>query len=302
MSSMIGIIVTVTTLVAVGGSMFFMFKVFGGLHNKQAALQQLLATGMPATGRVVGLGATGMSVTVMGHRHLDVALTLEVNLPGRPPYTVQTSQLISELRLPSVQPGAQVQLRVDPANPNRVAVADGAPAGAPMAQAGWPGAPGQPGAPQGQPGWGGPPGGPPPGGAPGAWGGAPMGQQPMMGGMPMGGMHMGGMPGAGFVAPDINAAVKKSLLSPMSIFILFITTVPITVIMLATFVDWSALGADDDAPKGGYCEATARCCKVVFNNAANSNCDQMKNLPAAGCKSAYEGYERSAKAQGKTCE
>ena len=295
MSGLIGIIVTLTTLAAVGGSMFFVFKAFGGIHKKQAEVQQLLATGQPATGRIHALGTTGTSLTVMGHRHLDVILTVEVQVPGRAPYTVQTTQMISELRLPSVQPGASVQLRVDPMNPNRIAIADGAPAASPAAAA-W----GARGAAPGAPGWGGPPGAPPQGawgaapgapGAPGAYG-APMGGAPMM---------MGG--GAGFVAPDINQAVKKSLLSPMSLFILFITTVPITVIMLVTFVDWSAFASEDDGtPKGGYCEATARCCKVVFGAAGGANCDQMKNLPAAGCKSAYEGYERSAKAQGKTCE
>jgi hypothetical protein len=301
---LIGIIVTVTTLVAVGGSLFFVFRMLGGISGKQAELNRLLQTGMPGTGRIVGLGATGMSVTVMGHRHLDVALTVEVQVPGRPPYMVQTSQLISELRLPSVQPGAQVAVRVDPMNPMKIAIADGAPPG--MAA----------------------------GGAPG-WGGPPMGAQPMggMGAQPMGGMGMGGQPmggyggqpmmmgGGGFVAPDVNQAIKKSLLSPFSLFIFFITTVPICVIMLAVFVDWSAFMAPDDdepatpavpgaapaapaeggIPKGGYCEATVRCCKVVFNDAPGSNCDQMGKLPAAGCKSAYDGYVQSAKAQGKTC-
>lgn len=300
MSGLIGIIVTLTTLAAVGGTMFFVFKAFGGIHKKQAEVQQLLATGQPATGRIMGLGTTGTSLTVMGHRHLDVILTVEVQVPGRPPYTVQTTQMISELRLPSVQPGAQVQLRVDPMNPNRIAIADGAPAASP-AVAAW-GARG--GAPAAQ-GWGGPPGAPPqgawappgaPGQTPGAFG-APMGGAPMMGGGMMG-------PGGGFVAPDINQAVKKSLLSPMSLFIFFITTVPITVIMLATFVDWSAFASEDDgAPKGGYCEAIVRCCNVVAGSSpAAANCANWKNLPAAGCKDAFEGYKKSAEAMGKTCE
>ena len=298
MFGLVGIIVTLTTLVAVGGSMFFVFKMIGGITGNQAEQNRILQTGQPAAGRVVGLGTTGTTVTIMGHRHLQLALTIEVQVPGRPPYVVQTTQLISELRIPSLQPGAQLSLRVDPMNPNKIAIADGAPppAGgfAPQAAGGWPGAPGGPmaGAP-GQPMM----------GAPGAYGAPP--QQGAWGGAPMApGMGMAG-PGMGFVAPDVGQAMKKSLLSPMSLFIFFITTVPITVIMLAVFVDWSAIfGGDEESgvPKGGYCEATARCCKVVFANAANASCDQMKNLPGAGCKQAFEGYQQSAKAQGKTCE
>jgi hypothetical protein len=299
MGGLVGIVVALTTVAAIGGTLFIVIRVIGGISKKQEAVRQLLATGQPATGRVLGLGTTGTSMAVMGHRHLDVVLTLEVHLPGRPPYTVQTTQMISELRLPSVQPGAQVHLRVDPMNPNRVAVADGvAPSmgGGPTA----PGAPMTPGSPGAGGAWAGPPGAP----AAAAWSGAPVGA-PAMGAMgAMGAPAMMGAPGGGFVAPDMGQAMKKGLLSPLWLFVFFITTVPITVIMLATFVDWSAFASEEDgAPEGGYCAALVRCCKVVAGGTpAASNCDNWANLPAAGCKDAYAGYQQSAKAQGKTCE
>src|SRR5690606_33441865 len=152
------------------------------ISGGQAEQARILQTGQPATGRVVGLGTTGTTVTIMGHRHLQLALTVEVQAPGRPPYMVQTTQLISELRIPSLQPGAQLSLRVDVMDPNKIAIADGAPPAAgcaPQAPGGWPGAPGQGavapgqmgaagafGAP-GQAGWGGPGMGAPGMGAPG---------------------------------------------------------------------------------------------------------------------------------------
>jgi hypothetical protein len=216
----------------------------------------------------------------------------------------QFTQLVSELRVPSLQPGGMVQLRVDPQNPNHIVVADGAPA---AGAAAWPGGPagmapaanplgfvaiGS--APTAGPLWGPPPGtpglapgfggmGPPPGGAP-AWGGAPM--------------MMGGMPGVGFGAPNIGGALKKSW--RFTIIMLVVTTVPVLVIMLAVFVDWSALFGADGAPKGGWCKGAARCCQVVHGGAAE--CEQWKNFPGSGCKDVYDSYQKAAKATGKTCK
>lgn len=247
-------------------------------------------------------------MAIMGQRSVEIVLTLEVTVPGRPPYQTQVTQFIPDIRLASVQPGGQVHVRVDPMNPNVLAIADSvqggvgaAPVIASGGAGGWGAAPGVGNAPVIQPtaqaGGGGAGWGAPPAGAPGGWGAPPAGAQ--MGG-PM-------MPAAGLVAPDMGKAMKRSM--TMTLVILFITTVPIAVIMAAVFVDWSAFGIDfggdgdgDGAPKGGYCEGTVRCCKVVYGNSATANCDNWKNLPAAGCKSTWETYSQTAKSQGKTCK
>jgi len=358
MGSMLGVVITLVAVGISAGSLFLFWKVFAGIQQKQAAVQQLLATGIPGTARILGLEATGTSVAVMGKRSIGVNLVLEVNVPGRAPYQAQVNQLINELLVASVQPGATVAVRVDPQNPNIIAVAPGAPVGPMPVQGAW-GAPAggmkignaawnQPGAPAplmgAQAGYG-PPGGPPPGAGygapPGAGYGAPpaaagWGAPPVMGagmpgmgmpgmGMPGMGMPNMGMPGmhaAGFGSADIGKAMKRSM--KLAIVIMLVTTVPIVAIMLAVFVDWSAfgIGGDDESPtsrggdvpgggdaspggaipKGGYCEATVRCCKVVFPNAATNNCDNWKNLPASGCKTTWESYSQSAKSQGKTCK
>lgn len=84
------------------------------------------------------------------------------------------------------------------------------------------------------------------------------------------------------------------------IVIMLVTTVPITLIMLYTFVDFS--GLTGGGPEGGYCEAAARCCKTVSSGSAACDNFAGSGMPVEGCKQALEGYEKSAKALGKTCE
>lgn len=105
------------------------------LMRGQNKASQLLQTGTPARGRILQIAPTGSSIAVMGHRHLQLQITCEVT-QGMAPYTATFTQHISEVQLPSVQPGAFVELRVDPANPSRMAIASVVPPGQPMQQPG----------------------------------------------------------------------------------------------------------------------------------------------------------------------
>jgi hypothetical protein len=216
-------------------------------------------------------------MAVGGQRSIEVCVTVEVHLDGRAPYQAQVKQMISELCIASLQPGAQVWLRVDPRDPSKVAIADAAPMN---------------------------------GHGP-AFHSAPAYGPPGHGALPMHASNaprppLGHAAGAGFVAPDIGRAMKKSLLSPMTLFIVFITTVPITVIMLATFVDWSAWASTSPgsgksaAPKGGYCAAIEPCCMQATNGMAAA-CKGMGQVPAAACKELYEDYAETAKQAGRSC-
>lgn len=122
MGAGLGIIITVVSilfsLVVMAGVGFVMWKVFGGLMKQSQERQALLATGMPATGRVMQLMDTGMLV----NNNPQVRLIVEVQMPGRPPYQADTTMIVSMLAIPRVQPGCTVNLRVDPMNPTRVAV------------------------------------------------------------------------------------------------------------------------------------------------------------------------------------
>lgn len=229
-------------------------------------VDELMRSGVPANSRVMKLQHTGTSVSFGADRHVRLVVSLEVHPNGGAPYHGHCEPLLSELVIPSVQPGSWLQLRVDPQNPQRLAIAGagavphhGARGGA-APGAGYPGA-GYPGA---------------------GYPGAPLA---MMGGSEWDPSHFQAKAGKAFSGGMW-----------MTIIIGAITTIP----LLIVFADWSALFGGDGAPNGGYCKGAARCCKVVFDGA--ETCDGMEDLPAAGCKSAFESYAESAKRTGKTCE
>jgi hypothetical protein len=192
---------TVIILVSVLLPIVLVVTIMGSLMKGQKATDELLRNGTPARGRILQLGTTGGSVAVMGHRHLKLVLTVEVHPQMGAPYQATFEQLISELQLPSVQPGAQIQLRIDPRNPARMAMAGVG--GGPMAQQ-----------PMGQ-----------------AMGGYP-GQQPM-GGYP--GQQPMGMQPMAVMTPQYKSAF------PMMAIIMFMTTVPVGAILLYTFVDFGSM-------------------------------------------------------------
>ena len=288
---------TVIILVSVLLPIVLVVAIMGSLMKGQKATEELLRTGTPARGRILQLGTTGGSVAVMGHRHLKLILTVEVHPQVGAPYQTSFEQLVSELQLASVQPGAQIELRIDPRNPARMAMA-GVGAG-PMA-------PQQPMAQQ--------PMGQAMGGFPGQQQGA-WGQQQPMGAAP--GMQPMGVQPMAVMTPQYKSAF------PMMAIIMFMTTVPVAAILLYTFVDFGSLfggssssdddddakssdETDEDKPKkkkkkGGVCAQAASCCKVVGSGAGA--CDNFENgMPVAGCRSALEGYEKAAKAMGKSCD
>ena len=269
MSSMLPIIILSAVLPIV-----LIAVILGTLMKKQAATDKLIQTGVPARGRILQLGTTGQSVAVMGHRHLKLVLTVEVHPFQGAPYVATFEQLISELQIPSVQPGAEIDLRIDPTNPMKMALAGVVPPG--MGQH-----PGGMGYPQQQ-----------------AWGAQPVGKGP-------GGFGPAPIP-MGVMQPNY----KRSL--PFIIFMVFITTVPITVIMLYTFVDFDDLlgrnkddeGSSEDGDKkkkkGSVCERAAECCKVIGGD--EKACSNVKLMPVDGCKQMLDANKEAAKSLGKSCD
>lgn len=216
---------------------------------------------------------------MMGHRHLRVTLTIEVHPQMGMPYTTTVEQLISELQIPSVQPGAAVELRVDPQNPQRVAVA-----------------------------------------ATGAMGAQPYSGQPYPG-QPQPGAYRGPQPVMvqGIGQPNYKSAFPRIAL------IMFITTVPVTVILAYTFIDFRSMfggssssssdseessSAESDAPKKkkkkkqSACEEAAACCRAIAgdNKAAAKNCDNYGMMPVEGCRQTVDAMKPQVEKMGKTCE
>lgn len=112
LSLAITLIFTVATIIFV---IFIFRRVFGGIKQQN----QLLMTGEPAQATVLQLWDTGMKL----NDNPQVGLLLEVRPANRQAYQVETKCFVSFLKLPQVQPGAIVHVKVDPADPTRVALA-----------------------------------------------------------------------------------------------------------------------------------------------------------------------------------
>lgn len=116
---MIGILTVVIILVTTVPILFFTFKMLGGLHKQAQEEQRLLATGQPATGQILSLGQTGTYI----NNQPQVNIILMVYPQGGAPYQAQITKILSMIEIPQYQPGAQVQVRYDPMNPAKVAIA-----------------------------------------------------------------------------------------------------------------------------------------------------------------------------------
>ena len=86
--------------------------------------QQLLATGILARGEILGLQISGTTVQIMnGLEERNCTFRLRVMRDGQQPYEAQVSQRVPEINIPQLQqPGVVVAVRVDPANPQNVAL------------------------------------------------------------------------------------------------------------------------------------------------------------------------------------
>ena len=83
-----------------------------------AERKRIWTSGKPATARVVNLAKTPRG----GEDDPEVDLDLEVRVDGTPPSAVKVRTLISQLAVPRVQPGCEIQVRVDPADGKKLVI------------------------------------------------------------------------------------------------------------------------------------------------------------------------------------
>jgi hypothetical protein len=124
----ITIVITIASLVfgllITGVTFFIVWKVISGFTKSMQESQQLIATGLPAQGRVLSVHDVGGSIQIGGqlpqHR---LQIELEVYpMNGQPPFRASVTQLVSMLAIARVQPGATVDVRYDATNPMRAAL------------------------------------------------------------------------------------------------------------------------------------------------------------------------------------
>jgi hypothetical protein len=127
MEGMFGIIITLVsvgvTLVITAASLFFAWKVFSGFQQNMQQSAQLMQTGRPAQAQIVSVRDLGGSIQ-MGGQLPQQRLQIDLQVMGTngQPYPVSVTQLVSMLHMARLAPGSLLEVRVDPANPMRVAV------------------------------------------------------------------------------------------------------------------------------------------------------------------------------------
>ena len=114
---MTGIIVVVVIVVSLA-SFIPMILIFGKFFKRQAATAKLMQTGEAAQGQILSIQETGTRI----NDQPEVAVALMVMRPGQAPYQVQTTVVVSMLMIPRLQPGMTVPVKVDPMNPQSVAI------------------------------------------------------------------------------------------------------------------------------------------------------------------------------------
>src|SRR5262249_29487953 len=102
------------------GSSFFFFRIgnkFGTMLKPED-----IPNGVVGTATLVTFRPGGMRVSVGASTSIMVTFTLDVSVRGQAPYRVTGFQAMwPELRLGSLRPGEQITVRVDRANPQRMA-------------------------------------------------------------------------------------------------------------------------------------------------------------------------------------
>ncbi len=133
----IPIVVTIVVLASVVPMGFWVFKLLTGMHQQAKDEQRILATGHPAQGRIMAAQQTGTLV----NNNPQVIFTIQVIPQGGQAYQTQLTKIVPLFEMARYQVGANVDLRVDPANPMKVAIAPAAVAMAVPMQQPWGGGP-----------------------------------------------------------------------------------------------------------------------------------------------------------------
>ena len=114
------------------GSVFFgiaflvaFFVLIGGAKGQLASYSSLAKKGLAARGIVLNVTPVALSTSpangLLGRVEVRV-LTLDVEVPGQEPYVMNGGVWIPTNLTRDVLPGATLELRVDPKDPNKVAI------------------------------------------------------------------------------------------------------------------------------------------------------------------------------------
>jgi len=122
----IGVIKKNDVLIGTGITIILVFVV-GGLIIKgrrsaaaRAETSRIWSEGKPARARVTNIATRGGGL----NDNPLVQFELSVEPEGQDAYQVSTSAIIDKLAIPRIQPGCELEVRIDPSDPSRVALDD----------------------------------------------------------------------------------------------------------------------------------------------------------------------------------
>jgi hypothetical protein len=87
-----------------------------GMMDAQAAAANLRMTGLPGQARILAVRATGTLINFNPQCQID----MDIYPPNAPPYRVSVLNVVPQLAIPRVQPGAVVPVKMDRGNPRNV--------------------------------------------------------------------------------------------------------------------------------------------------------------------------------------
>jgi hypothetical protein len=113
----VGLLVTGVVFIVVAG---LMVALGSRLGQAKRAHPPLAKTGLRGQATVLGMRDTGISFRT--GTEILVAFDLQVQLPGQAPYNVSMEQAVPRMLFGGVLPGSVLDVAVDPANPQEVAI------------------------------------------------------------------------------------------------------------------------------------------------------------------------------------
>ena len=107
-----GVVITIAVLASIAVT-------FGGIIKGSLARKRLMKEGVAGTAQLVSVEQTGTRVNDQPMLRLRMLVTV----PNKAPYSVLHKEVVPLIRLPEVQPGAQLHVRVDAADPAVMCIA-----------------------------------------------------------------------------------------------------------------------------------------------------------------------------------
>ena len=102
----------------VGCTFVILALVFGGMFLRWRVKQRVLQTGVAATATIVRVWDTGTRI----NDNPQVGMHLQVQPSTGAPFQAEIKETVSIVQMPMFQPGAQLEVKYDPAQPNNVAI------------------------------------------------------------------------------------------------------------------------------------------------------------------------------------